>query len=136
MNMTASKITLQALNAVYFEGYITPGTEITFKVFKDFSDNPFLQFKFNGNENNFLGGSITGAFLGQTPLALKPVGLFTSVGDGRYHFQFRVYIPFQYGNYYSVGWESLGTDINFEIIRFGLGLKEDVSVDTTSIKNI
>jgi len=137
MNLTSSKITLQALNAVYFEGYITPGSTVTFKVYKDFETVPFLKFDFSGNETGLIDGTIQGAFLGQLPLALNPVGSFSQYGtDGRFHFQFRVYIPFQYANYYSVGWESSGTDLDYEIIRYGLGLKEDVSVNTNSIKNI
>jgi hypothetical protein len=136
MNLTSSKITLQALNAVYFEGYITPGTDVTFKVFKDFQTTPFLQFVFSGSETSLLDGTITGSFLGDGPIGLNPVGSYIQGTDGRYHFQFRVYIPFQYGNYFSVGWESQGTDLDYEVLRYGLGLKEDVSVDTNSIKNI
>lgn len=137
MNLTASKATLQALNAVYFEGYITPGTTITFKVYKDFETTPFLKFDFSGNESGLLDGSITGAFLGQEPISFNPIGAFSDLdAEGRFHFKFRVYIPFVYANYYSVGWESTGTDIDYEILRYSLGLKEDVSVDTDSIKNI
>lgn len=137
MNLTSSKLNLQALNAVYFEGYITPGSTVTFKVYKDFETVPFLKFDFSGSETGLIDGTIQGAFLGQMPLALNPVGAFSQYGtDGRFHFQFRVYIPFQYANYFSVGWESSGTDLDYEIIRYGLGLKEDVSVNTNSIKNI
>lgn len=137
MNLTSSKINLQALNSVYFEGYITPGSTVTFKVYKDFETSPFLQFNFSGNESGLIDGSLTGSYLGQQPLALNPLGAFSDLGaDGRFHFQFRVYIPFQYANYFAVGWESSGTDLDYEITRYGLGLKEDVSVDTTSIKSI
>jgi len=137
MNLTASKSTLQALNAVYFEGYITPGSTVTFKIFKDFENTPFLNFDFSGNESGLLDGSITGSFLGQEPLALNPIGAFSDLdADGRFHFKFRVYFPFQYANYFSVGWESTGADIDYEILRYSLGLKEDVSVNTNDIKSI
>lgn len=136
MNLTSSKINLQALNSVFFEGYITPGSTVTFKVFKDFESSPFLQFDFSGTESGLITGSISGSFLGQQPLGLNPLGTFTSDTSGRFHFQFRVYFPFQYGNYFSVGWESLGTDIDYEITRYGLGLKEDVSVNTNTIKEL
>lgn len=137
INLTASKLSKQALNSIYFEGYIAPGSTITFKAFKDFETSAFMQFDFSGTEDGLIDGSITGSFLGSLPLGVQPLGAFSTLdSDGRRHFQFRVYFPFQYGNYFSVGWESVGTDLDYEITRYGLGVKEDMSVDTSQIKSI
>lgn len=137
MNLTPSKATQQALNSVYFEGYIDPASTVTFNVYKDLETTPFLTFDFSGTEDGLLDGTISGSFLGQVPLALNPLGAFSDPGnDGRRHFQFRVYFPFVYGNYFSVGWNSYGTDIDYEIIRYGMSLQQTVSVDTNIIKTI
>lgn len=137
MNLTASKANIQALHSLYFEGYIDAATCLTFKAFKDFETSSFLTFTFCGTETGLLNGTVTGAFLGQTPIALHPIGSISDPdNDGRSHFQFRVYFPFQYANYFSVGWESSGVDLNYEIIRYGLGLKEDPVMDANKIKTI
>lgn len=137
MNLTSSKLNLQAVNSLYFEGYIAPGSTVTFKAYKDFATSPFVQFDFSGTESGLVDGSIQGSFLGQNPIGLMPIGTFSNPdSDGRLHFQFRVYFPFQYGNYFAIGWESSGTDLNYEIIRYGMGIKEDVSVNTNKIKSI
>lgn len=137
MNLTPSKVNLQALNSIYFEGYIVGDTIITFKSWKDFATEPFLEFDFSATETSLLDGQELPGFLGGTPLGLRPHGSVSAADEtGRRHFQFRVYFPFQYANYFSVGFESSRADDNYEIIRYGLGLKESVSVDTGKIKDI
>lgn len=120
----------QAVNGLYFEGYIQAGTEINFKLFKDFGSDGVIKFTFNPDTNSqTLDGSISSAFLGSSPMSLRPMGTisFDPDNDGRYHFSFRVYFPFQYGQYYSVGFSSLGADLDYEIIRFGMMVAQDVS---------
>lgn len=137
MNLTASHGYTQALNSLYFEGYIKGGTEITFEAWKDFSSNPFLSFTFGGDETSLLDGQEIGAFLGSEPLGLRPIGaLGEADSEGLRHFYFRVYFPFQYGNHFAVGFSSFGTYFDYEITRIGLGLAEDVSVDTSRIKSV
>lgn len=137
MNLAGSKSDLQALNSVYFEGYIKGNTTITFEGFKDFSTNTFLSFDFTGTEDSLLDGMILNAFLGAESLGLQPLGSISDAdADGRRHFQFKVYFPFQYGNFFSIGWQSSGEDDDYEITRFGLSLKESISVDTNRIKSI
>jgi hypothetical protein len=138
-NFTASKANLQAMDSVYFEGYIDAATTVTFKVYKAFESTPFLYFNFSGTENGLLDGSISGSFLGGHPLALTPSGTISNPDDGnngRRHFQFRVYFPYVYANYYAFGVEGTDTDLNFELTRVGFGVKEDPVVDTTKIKEI
>lgn len=138
MNLTKSNANLQALNSLYFEGYINEGSSITFRAFKEFSDDPFLSFTFSGTETEFLYSTISNAFLGGSPIGLRPIGAMSGNpdADGRRHFQFRVYFPFQYGEYFSVGWVTSGTDIDVEVTRFGLGLKESISTDMGHVRNI
>lgn len=137
MNFTPSKADIQALNGVYFEGYIKGSTSIDFKIFKGFETTPFLQFTFNGNESSFLSGSLSGSFLGDQPIALQPLGTISEPdNDGRRHFMFKVYFPYQYNNYFTMGWRSSGTDLDYEIIRTGLMLKEEFSMNQNQVKSV
>jgi len=136
MNLSSSHADVQALNSLYFEGYIKGDTVITFQVWKDFSSIEFLTFDFSGTETTLLDGTELLASLGSASLGLKALG---QVGqeetDGRRHFFFRVFFPFQYGNHFSVGWKSSGLDFDYEITRFGLGLKATVSTFANSVKS-
>lgn len=137
MNLASSKGNLQALNSVYIEGYISGDTSIDFEFWKDFANDPFLTFTFAGTETRLLDGQELSAFLGSKSLGLQPIGAIGEVGeDGRRHFYFRVYFPFIYGRAFSVGFKSSVVDNDFEITRFGLGLKESVSVSTSKIKSV
>ena len=137
MNLARTKGDTQALNSLYFEGYISNGTTITFKAWKDFSSDAFLEFNFIGDEETFLDGTELSAFLGSQSLGLQPLGaLGEEVEDGRRHFYFRVFFPFEYGHFFSVGFESNGADFNYELTRVGIGLKETLSTDNTRIKSV
>lgn len=137
LNLTASHGYSQALNSLYFEGYIKGNSTVTFKAFKDFSNTEFLSFDFSGTESGLLDGEEISAFLGSDPIGLRPIGSIGEVDEeGRRHFYFRVYFPFQYGNHFSIGFSSSESDNDYEITRIGLGLSESVSVDTSRIKNI
>lgn len=138
LNLSASHGYTQALNSLYFEGYVKGGSGITFKAWKDFSEDPFLEFTFTGDETSLLDGSEIMASLGTQAIGLHPMGALDSEPDaeGRRHFYFRVYFPFQYGNHFSVGFSSSDTDSDYEMTRMGLGLAESVSVDTGRIRSI
>lgn len=137
MNLAASKGTPQALHSLYFEGYIRGGSTVTFKVWKEFAFDPFLQFNFSGTETALLDGAELSASLGSESLGLQPLGALGDADeDGRRHFYFRVYFPFQYGNTFSIGWESSDTDLDYEITRFGLGMKESVTAPAGRIKSV
>ncbi len=137
MNLTASKENTQAMSSVYFEGYIDGATTVTFKLYKSFESTSFLSFDFSGTETALLDDTVSGAFLGGQPFALHPTGSISDPGDdGRSHFQFRVYFPFQYANYFAFGVEGEDTDLNFELIRVGMGIKEDPVVKASKIKDI
>jgi len=138
MNLTASKSNLQAMSGLIVEGYIRGGTQFTIKGWKDFSTGAFLNFNFDSSEEAFKDGTVLQASLGGSPLAIDPLAATFSDPDtdGRRHFMFRVYFPFQYGNFFSMGVSSSGIDLDHEITRFGLIMKESVSVNTTRIKSI
>lgn len=142
-NLTSSKANEQAMSALVVEGYILTGTTITFSAWKDFATDPFLTFDFATDESGFIDGTASRGFLGSEPFALDPLGAGNfdaefgeSDANGRRHFEFIVYFPFQYGRSFSVGHQSNGADFDYEIIRYGLGLKQDVSVDTSRIKSV
>lgn len=138
LNLTPSHGNVQALNSLYFEGYIDGTTEVTFKAWKDFSDVAFLEFTFTGNESSFLDGAELAAFLGGVPFAFHPIGGLDGDedADGRRHFFFHVYFPYQYGNHFSVGFNSSAADDNYELTRIGLGLAESVSTDVSRVKSV
>jgi len=138
MNLTASKAYLQSMHGIVIEGYVAGGAEFDTKVWGDFANTPFLEFHFEFGETGFLDAEQSTAFLGGQPLALDPLGISFSDpdADGRRHFSFRMYFPFQYKNYYSVGFSETEADNDFEIMRVGLIMSEDPSVDTRRIKSI
>lgn len=138
MNFTPSKSNLQAMSCLYVEGYIRGGTEVTFNAWKDFASDPFLTFSFSTDETGLLDGEESRAYLGGNPLAIDPLAATFSdvLADGRRHFSFRVYFPYQYGNYFSIGHMSNGADYDYEITRYGLGIKEDPAIKVARIKSI
>jgi hypothetical protein len=139
MNFTPSKANLQAMFCLYVEGYIRAGTTITFQTWKDFATDPFLEFNFVADsDTGLLDGQESNAYLGGNPLAINPLGASFSdvLSDGRRHFSFRVYFPYQYGNYFSIGHFSDGADYDYEITRYGLGIKEDPAIKVARIKVI
>jgi len=137
MNLTASKGYLQAMSGIVLEGYIAGGATFDFDVWGDFATDSFLSGTFAFTEEALLDGSASQVFLGGKPLALDPLGMSfgDTDSDGRRHFMWRQYFPFQYANYYSVGLSASAADNDFELMRAGLILKEDVSVNANKIKS-
>lgn len=131
------KANMQGLCSVALEGYIKPDTSFTYSLFKDFETDSFLSFSFGGSEEEFLMGSDPGAFLGNNPLGLDPVGTIDAPDeDGRRRFSFIVYFPYVYMQYLSSSIESAGKDQDWELIRESFGLKEDISTRTVNTKTI
>lgn len=138
MNLTASKANTQAQGGVVIEGYVAPGAAFTSNFWKSFEEDPFLTFNFSFTEEGFLDGELTSAFLGGEPLALDPMAVDMGPvdDDGRRHFSFFVYHPFQYANYFSFGFANSAVDSDFEITRVGLMMKEDPARDANRIKTV
>jgi hypothetical protein len=137
-NLASSNSSLQAMNGIYVEGYMRAGTTVTFKLWKDLETTEFFNFNFVSTEEGFFDGEESSASLGGNPLAIDPMTVVFSDpdADGTRHFSFRVYFPFVYGNSFSVGHTSNGVDLGYEITRYGLGIKEDISVNTSRIKSV
>lgn len=137
-NLTAQKTGRQAITGLMVEGYIRGGTTITYNMWKDFSSTPFLSFTFAATEEGLLDGEASSAFLGSNPLAINPMSATFSDpdNDGRRHFRFQVYFPFQYGDFFSWGQSSAGADFDYETTRIGLLMKEDFSPDNIKVKQI
>lgn len=138
MNLTSSKSNLQSMYGIVIEGYIAGGAQFDTHVWGDFAEDPFLSFSFNFTESGLLDGGSSFAFLGKEPLAIDPLAMTVSDvdADGRQHFMFRVYFPFQYKNYYSFGFAATSPDNDFEISRVGLILTEDVAVNQNKVKAV
>jgi hypothetical protein len=135
-NLTASKAYLQAMHGIVLEGYIAGGAEFNFKVWADFASSPFLSGTFVFTEEGLLDGEQTQAFLGNEPLALNALAVGEPGADGRRHFLWRQYFPFKYANYFSLGLSAAEVDNDFEVIRWGLMVKEDTAVNTNKIKSL
>lgn len=137
-NLTASKSNLQAISGLFLEGYIRPASTVTYRVWKDFETEPFLTFQFTTDNEGLLDGNNSFAFLGGKPLGIDPLGTTFSdiLADGRRHFSFKVFFPYQYGNYFSIGQLSDGVDIDYETTRFALAIKEDPATKAGRIKII
>lgn len=137
-NLASSNSSLQAMNALYVEGYMRGGTEVTFKLWKNIEKEAFFEFNFASTETGFFDEQVSSAFLGGKSLAIDPLSVTVGDpdGDGKRHFSFRVYFPYTYGTSFSVGHTSNGVDLDYEITRYGLGVKEDISVDTSRIKSV
>lgn len=137
-NLTASKNYQQSMHGLVVEGYVRGGTEITYTVYKDFNDTPTVTFTLSTEDTGVLSNQNTNIYLGDTPLGINNLSVdYSDVDiDGRYHFIARVYFPFVYGNYFSVGVSSSGIDQDHETTRFGLMVSEEPSVNRNKIKSI
>lgn len=137
-NLLPIKGNIQTVQSMAFEGYIAANTTFTISLFKDFADEAAIEFDFGGlDDEEFLTGSQLASFLGSNPLGLVPIGTLGGVDvDGRRRFSFMVYFPFEYGQYFSLGFQSSGIDQDWEIIRASLGLKETISTIRPGIKSI
>ena len=137
-NLLPVKGNLQTVQSIAFEGYIAANTTFTVNLFKDFADEPSIQFDFGGlDDEQFLLGSQLASFLGSNPLGLQPIGVLGGIDvDGRRRFSFMVYFPFEYGQYYSLGFQSSGIDQDWEIIRASLGVRQTISTIRPGIKSI
>lgn len=134
-NALPLKQNIQGINSIAVEGYIKANSTFTFSLYKDFSNESALSFTFGGTEEDFLMGDDLAAFLGDNPLGLQPLGTIDAPGsDGRRRFSFIVYFPWIYGQYFSTGVQSEGTDQDWEVLRIGLGLREDISTRTSNTK--
>lgn len=138
INLSASKANLQSLYGIYIEGYIRGGTTITYNAWKDFTDTPFLTFNFAATEEGLLDGNNSNIYLGDAPIGIQTLTTnFSDLdADGRRHFSARIYFPFQYGNYFSVGIASSGINQDHESSLIGLMLSETPSVNQNRIKLI
>jgi len=136
-NVLPIKQNIQGVNSIALEGYITSNTSFTFSLYKDFSDDAVISFTFNGTEDPSILGDTLNRFMGSTSLSLQPLGTISNPdGSGKRRFQIICYFPYIYGQTFSTGISSSGKDMDWEIIRISLGLKEDISTMVPRIKTI
>lgn len=137
-NLMPSKAYQQAVHGMVIEGYIRGGTEINYYVWKDFNESASVSFTFASNEFGYLDGEGSNIYWGDSPLGINNMAIdYSDIdADGRRHFVARVYFPFLYGQYFSVGIASSGVDQDHETTRFGLMLMEEPAVNTNRIKSI
>jgi hypothetical protein len=134
-----SQFQTMGINCMGFEGIIADGTVVTFSLMKDFTETPVMNFDFGilPDDEVFMQGAELGAFLGQNPLGLAPLGTISDPApDGTRHFKFVVYFPDIYSNYLSIGVDNSGKNQNWEINRFGIGTSEETIYDAATIKDI
>ncbi len=137
-NLMPSKTYQQAVNGMVIEGYIRGGTTINYYVWKDFNESPSVSFTFASTELGYLDGEGSNLYWGDLPLGVNGMTVdYSDVdADGRRHFTARVYFPYVYGQYFSVGITSSGVDQDHETTRFGLMLMEEPGINTNRVKAI
>jgi Flp pilus assembly protein TadG len=139
-NLTAAKSYMQAIHGMVIEGYIRGGTTIMYKVWKDFlEESPIVSFTLASDETGYLDGEASNLYVGDVPIGLNNLSIdYTDIdaNTGMRHFSARVYFPFQYGNYFSVGIQSSGVDQEHETSRIGLFISEEPGINMNRIKSI
>lgn len=136
LNLAPSKQDLQSISSLGVEGYIRTGTTLTFRIYKDFENDATLSFDFNGTEEDFISSENFGNFLGADPLGISQEGTIGAPDEiGMRHFQFVVYFPYIYSNFYSISLENTGKNQGFDITRMSLGITID-ALRETRIKTI
>lgn len=139
INLASSKFMQQEANLFACEGYIRPGTTLTFKLYKNFNTSPFLNFDFQGTETALVDNTIQSAFLGSLPKGIEPLGAIGGEIDneGRRHFMFLIYFPFEQAEYVSYSIENDEKSADFEILRAGMAITEGTALNFASrIKNL
>ena len=130
LNLLKSKFGQQEVNLFACEGYILGNTRLTFNLYKDLSEVPFLTFQFAGTEDQ-VDNNFENRFLGSLPKGIKPIGNISTTTDneGMRHFMFLLYFPFVHSEWISWGFTCQGKDTNFEILRAGMNFSEDTIND-------
>ena len=133
-----SQFMLQGINTMGFVGYIRDGSQLTFSLFTDMSDQPVKQFTFGilDTDEAYMAPAPLERFLGDNPLGLSPIGDITTPDlNGFRHFKFVTYFPDVYSNWLSLGVDSNGLDTAYEITRIGIGTAEDAMQAADNILN-
>lgn len=136
-NLLPIKGKYQSIESVALEGYIAANASFTFSLFKDWETESSFEFTFGGlGDDEFFVGTDLASFLGSNPLGLQPIGVLDQPeADGRRRFQFIVYFPYIYGQYFSVGFDSHGINQDWEVLRASMGLRESLSTVRKNIRN-
>jgi hypothetical protein len=137
-NLSSSKSYQQSMHGLTIEGYIRGGTTVTYNIWKDFSDNASVTFTFAADEDGYLDGEASSIFLGDAPLGINNLSVdYSDIDfDGRRHFSARIYFPYLYGSYFSLGASTSGVNQDVETTRFGLMLSEEPAINTNKVKSI
>lgn len=137
-NLSSSTSNLQALCGLTIEGYVNDGASIDFSIWADHNEtNSIFDATIEFDTEKYLDGFQASASLGNNPLGVGAISTNISkeVGpDGMRHFFVRIYFPFYYANYFSVGHKTTSNTYKAEILRYGLMLKEGRVVDQKRIK--
>jgi hypothetical protein len=135
-NLLASKQYQQGIHGMIIEGYIRGGTTFSSFLWKDFNDTPSVTFNFASSETAFLDGEGSNIYWGDAPMGINNLSIdYTDIdSDGRRHFVVRIYFPFVYGQYFSVGASSSGVDQDFEITRFGVMIEQENGINIAKVK--
>lgn len=130
---------LNEVSSLAVEGYITSGTTINFKLYKDFNFEPFQELVISGLDTQFQDGVPTFSMLGGDPLGMQPLGVKANFGepdeDGRRHFIAFIDFTITQIEYVAIEAGSTGLNQNWEIIALGLNLTENLFEAQNKISN-
>jgi hypothetical protein len=132
-NLTGNNFIRQSVNMFACEGYILGNTKLDFSFYKNLQEMPFMNFSFTGTDDT-VESDISSLFLGSLPLGLEPLGAISDEVDneGRRHFLFYLYFPFEYAESIAWGIKNTGLDQSFEITRAGFNPSVDTVIDISN----
>lgn len=139
INLRGSGFYLNEVYSLAVEGYITSGTTINFRLYKDFAQESFQELQLTGLETEFQDNVPTFNLLGGDPNGIEPLGANAVLGEqddtGRRHFIAILYFQITQVEYLSIGVGSSGLNQDWEIIKLGVNLTEPTFEKQTRNKN-
>lgn len=124
INKSGKGFYINEISTVIVEGYISAGSKIDIKMYKDFASDPFSSLQIEGTETEYIDNAPTFSLLGGSAGGLEPLGASAVLGDeeddGRRHFIVNLNFQGVPVEYFSVGVGSSGKNNNWEVIALGI----------------
>lgn len=137
-NINGNGFWLNEISMIGVEGYITSGTDIEVKLYRNFNSLPFSEMVIRGSEEQYQDGTTAFSVLGFSSIGTEPLGVASIIGDeedGRRHFIIFLPFPVQQVDYVSTEFSSSGKAQDWEIIRYALNNGQTTFEDQTMIQS-
>lgn len=138
-NINGNGFWLNEISMIGIEGYISSGTTINVKLYRNFNYDSFADLQIIGSEEQYLDGTTVFSVLGTSSLGTEPLGTASLIGDeeddGMRHFIIFLPFPTQQVDYVSAEFSSSGKAQRWEIIRYAINNGQTTFEDQTMIKS-